>query len=112
MQRNGPPEPPFLMGQPPFHAGQMAPPSTVIVINNGNNNPSNATYCPQCKSKTESMGRRAVGRVTIMWSFVLAFVGLPCCLCFIPFCNDDCKDLEIVCMHCDQVKDKVPAQCC
>lgn len=112
MQGNAPPEPPVLLGHPPFHANQPQPPSTVIIINNGSNKPSNATYCSQCKTKTENIGRRAVGRVTIMWSFALTFVGLVCCLCFIPFCNDDCKDLEIVCMHCDSVKDKIPAQCC
>jgi len=53
-----------------------------------------------------------VGRVTIAWSFVLTFVGIACCLCFIPFCNDDCKDLEIVCVNCQNVKQTVYATCC
>lgn len=111
----GPPQPPNFpnLGQQPLHQTPIIPPpSTVIFINNGNNNTSNATYCRQCKTKTENTTRRKVGRVTIMWSFVLAFVGIPCCLCFIPFCNDDCKDLEVVCMVCDAVKDVIPAQCC
>ena len=108
----GPPYP-LLNGQPPAYPNQIIPPpSTVIFINNGNNNDSNATYCRQCKTKTENIPRRKVGRVTIVWSFVLAFIGLPCCLCCIPFCNDDCKDLEVVCMVCDGVKETIQAQCC
>lgn len=98
--------------QPNFQQGNMQQP-TVIVVNNTSNNNNDTAYCQYCKGKTEYLTRRKVGRVAIIYGIVLGVSGgLFCGLCLIPCCNEDCKDLEIVCTTCQQVSQVIPATFC
>ena len=99
-------------GQPGY--GQPPPPPvygnqgpTVIHINNDDND---GTPCQFCGGNTEHITRRKVGCVAIAWGCcLLYFTGILCCLpCFI----DGCKDVELICVKCQNVKNTIPANCC
>jgi hypothetical protein len=68
-------------------------------------------YCECCSMKTENVKRSRVGGVTFMWCcFLLLLTGGI--LALVPFCCEDCKDTEIICQKCLNVKTKIDATCC
>jgi hypothetical protein len=116
----GAPQPGF--GMPP--PGYGAPPPTyypapqpqqqgpmIINLQGNNSNNTAGSACRTCGQETGNIPRKAVGKVTILWCLCLLFVTGPLCVCY-PFCTDSCKDTELVCVKCHQVKDKIQANCC
>ena len=114
----GQPMPPMqpMYGQPmqPMYGQPMMPPPpmvqqgpTIIKIDGGNNS---GTNCQFCGTNTGQIVRKKVGCVAILWGLCLLwFTGFLCCL---PCCMDGCKDSEIVCTKCQQIKQTIPANCC
>ena len=99
-----PPVTPVYMPPPPPQQ-QVQP----IIIKTNNNGNANKTHCPICGAETGNLPRKKVGMTAIMWCLVLTSCGL----CFVPLCcTDSCKDLELLCVKCQTVKVKVPANCC
>ena len=82
-----------------------------MVINlAGQNNTGQGILCPVCAHETGNIPRKTVGAVTIFWCLFLGFLtGILCCL---PFCVDNWKDTELLCVKCQTVKMKVHANCC
>ena len=81
---------------------------TVIHVDNDNDD---GTPCRFCGTNTTHTTERVVGKVTIAWSCCLLFttvVGV-CIPCF--FC-DNCKDVDLKCIKCQQIKNTIPANCC
>ncbi len=109
-----------MYGQPmmpvmqPVQPMYMPPPQqpqgpTIITIGNNHQN-DNGTPCQFCGTGTGQIVRKKVGCVAIAWGICLFwFTGFLCCL---PCCMDGCKDSELVCVKCQQVKNTIPANCC
>ena len=98
-------QPGYGMQQPGYGAPQQP---TVIMVNNDNDN--DGTPCKYCGTNTEHITRRKVGCVAIAWGCcLLYFTGVLCCL---PCCIDGCKDVELICVKCQNVKNVIPANCC
>lgn len=104
-----------MYGQPAFgQPGFISPPpppqqtGPTIITLGGNND--NGTPCQFCGTNTNQIIRRKVGCVAIMWGVCLfVSTGFLCCL---PCCLDNCKDTELVCVQCQQIKNTIPANCC
>ena len=93
---------PVPMYMPPQQSGP-----TIIKIDNDNND---GSPCQFCGTNTGQIVRKKVGCVAIAWGLCLLwFTGFLCCL---PCCMDGCKDSELVCVKCQQVKNTIPANCC
>ena len=99
-------------GQSQLNYGQMPPPNygqqgpTIIHVNNDDD----GTPCQFCGGNTDHVCRRTIGCVAIAWGCCLFyFTGFLCCL---PCCIDGCKDVELVCIKCQNVKNTIPANCC
>ena len=91
---------------PPPNYGQNQGP-TIIHINNDNDT---GTPCQFCGTSTDHITRRSVGCVAIAWGCCLFyFTGILCCL---PCCIDGCKDVELICTKCHNVKNTIQASCC
>lgn len=120
----GPPQPPYGPGygqpgygqpvylppqQPQYPPYGMPPPQgpTIIHINNDDDD---GTLCPICGVKTSHIPRRKVGAVACAWGFCLLFT--TAFLFWLPCCMDGCKDVELVCVKCQSVKNTLPANCC
>ena len=102
----GAPPPPAYYPPPPPQ--QQAGP-TIITIGDNNSGGSGST-CLTCGKDTGQIARKKVGCVTIAWCICLfLWTGWLCCL---PFCIDSCKDTELICVKCQQVKQKISANCC
>ena len=104
-------QPGYIAPPPPMYGGGGfgAPPAgpTIIHINNDDND---GTPCQFCGQKTSHISRRTVGGVAIAWSCCLLWTTgwlfwLPCVM-------DGCKDMELVCVKCQNVKSTIPANCC
>ena len=96
---------PVMMPPPP---PVVQPGPTIIKIDGNNNN--NGTPCQFCGTNTGQIVRKKVGCVAILWGLCLLWTtGFLCCL---PCCMDGCKDSELVCTKCQQVKNTIPANCC
>ena len=116
---NGPPAPP--MYQPHSVYPPPPPPNNpagVIVIQEKNKATitnlavmGDIKHCEVCQTDTDNIKRGKVSTVTFAWCFFLLFVsgGL---LAFVPFCYDVCKDTQIICQRCQQLKTTVEATCC
>lgn len=97
---NAPPPPMYM--QPPQQQGP-----TIIHINNDDDD---GTMCNHCGKKSTNVVRRKVGCTAIAWGICLFwFTGILCC---IPCCMDGCKDSELVCVNCQNVKGVIEARCC
>ena len=100
----GQPPPPNYGHMPPPNYGQQGP--TIIHVNNDDD----GTPCQFCGGNTDHVCRRTIGCVAIAWGCCLFyFTGF---LCFLPCCIDGCKDVELVCIKCQNVKNTIPANCC
>ena len=100
----GQPPPPNYGHMPPPNYGQQGP--TIIHVNNDDD----GTPCQFCGGNTDHVCRRTIGCVAIAWGCCLFyFTGFLCCL---PCCIDGCKDVELVCIKCQNVKNTIPANCC
>lgn len=86
---------------PIMAAGFNAP---MIAMNGGGN------YCISCGMPTESVSRQTLGFVACAW-IVGLLLTVPMIAC-IPCCCDNCKDIEVVCVRCGMMKNRVPAYCC
>ena len=94
-------------GAPPAYGFQQPAGPTIIHINNDDND---GTPCQFCGTDTTNFARRTVGTVAIAWGCCLFFsTGFLCCL---PCCIDGCKDVELICVKCQNVKSTIPASCC
>ena len=63
--------------------------------------------CPFCKKSYLTKSRKTIGCAAKSWGAVLClFTGV---LCWIPCVLEDCKDQEIVCANCAEVREKVPS---
>jgi hypothetical protein len=106
----GAPPPGFGAPPPPNYYPPQQQGPMIINLQQGRNS-SSGSNCNICRQETENIPRKTVGSVTILWCLCLLFVTGPFCVCY-PFCTDSCKDTELVCIKCHQVKDKIPANCC
>lgn len=102
-----PPPPPAYYPPPPAPAAQGP---TIITLGNNNNNSGDGSPCPTCTKDTGNIPRKTIGTVAILWCLCMFFFGVPF-WCY-PLCSDGCKDTELVCVKCQQVKSKIPANCC
>lgn len=102
-------QPGFVAPPPPMYGGGYGAPQgpTVIHINNDDND---GTPCQFCGGKTSNVTRKSVGGVAIAWGCCLLWsTGF---LCWLPCVMDGCKDVELVCVKCQNVKNTIPANCC
>ena len=78
---------------------------------NNNSMVGDTKFCHRCQSETPNINKSKVSGVTIAWCFFLVFTtgGI---LAFLPFCMDDCKDVEVICEKCQESKAIVEASCC
>lgn len=105
----GQPQPPMMMApvQPMYQPPQQQGPTIITIHDNDNDN---GSPCQFCGTNTGQIVRKKVGCVAIAWGVCLFwFTGFLCC---IPCCMDGCKDSELVCIKCQQVKNTIPANCC
>ena len=93
-----PPPPPPAQGPMNFYMGN-------------NDHSGDGSPCPACGKNTGNIPRKVVGSVTIVWCLVLFVLTGALAWCY-PFCTDSCKDTELVCVRCQTVKSKIPANCC
>ena len=104
------------MMQPMMQPVMMAPPPppvqqgpAIITIGN-NNNDNGGSHCSFCGTNTQQFPRKKVGCTAILWGLCLLWTtGFLCC---IPCFMDGCKDTELICAKCQQVKQTIPANCC
>ena len=101
--------PPSPMYAPPPPAPAAGP--TVITVGDNNNNGGEGSPCPTCCKDTGNIARKKIGMVAILWCVCLFFFTGSILSCY-PFCTDGCKDTELVCIRCQTVKTKIPANCC
>jgi hypothetical protein len=101
-------QPQYIAPPPPVYGYGVPPPSgpTVIHINNQDND---GTPCQFCGSKTDHIPRKSVGCVAIAWGCCLLWT--TGWLCWLPCVMDGCKDVELVCVKCQNVKQTIPANC-
>jgi hypothetical protein len=93
------------MYQQPMYQPQQQGPTIIHIDNDGDGAP-----CQFCSTNTGQIVRKKVGFVAIAWGCcLLYFTGILCCL---PCCMDGCKDSELICVKCHQVKNTIPANCC
>lgn len=102
-----PPPPAYYPPPQPQQQGPM-----IINLGNNNNNNNSGSPCPTCQHSTDSIPRKKIGGVAIAWCICLLFTVGAYGLCLIPLCSDNCKDTELVCIKCQQVKSKISANCC
>ena len=69
-----------------------------------------SSQCPYCDRGTKNITKRKVGCTTIFWCLCL-LLTVPGFF-WIPFCCDGCKDTDLVCEQCGNVKTNIPANCC
>ena len=101
-------------GAPPpaYYPPPPAPAAGPMIINLGNNGGSgDGSPCPTCGKDTGNIPRKKIGCITIVWCLVLFLLTGGLAWCY-PFCTDSCKDTELVCVRCQTVKSKIPANCC
>ena len=85
------------------------PPPEVLVIE-AEAPKGNFTPCGYCGCNTNSHPRKKVGAAAIVWALI--------CFCstvllfWIPLCNDNCKDTDICCSRCMEVKTTIPTDIC
>lgn len=94
----------------PAYYPPPAPGPTIITI--GNTGGSNQTQCNSCGRPTDSIPRKKVGPVAIAWCLCLLFTVGFYGLCLVPLCSDNCKDTQLVCAKCAQIKATISANCC
>ncbi len=99
-------QPGYIAPPPPMYQQHPQGP-TIIQIDNDNDN---GTPCRYCGTDTTHITRRKMGCVAIAWG---------CCLlwttgffCWLPCVMDGCKDVELVCVKCQNVKNVIAASCC
>lgn len=86
-------------------------PQSPMIINLSNNDNSSGSPCPSCTVNTGTIDRKVAGAVTFLCCiFLLLCSGGIACL--YPFCTDTYKDTELICVKCQTVKAKIPANCC
>jgi len=105
----GQPQPPMMMApvQPMYQPPPQQGPTIITIQDNDNHS---GSPCQFCGTNTGQIVRKKVGCVAIAWGVCLFwFTGFLCC---IPCCMDGCKDSELVCVKCQQVKNTIPANCC
>ena len=100
----GPPPPAYYPPPPQQQQGPM-------IINLGNQGGSGeGSPCPSCAKDTGNIPRKTIGCVAIAWCLCLLFTtGSFWCY---PLCTDGCKDTELICVRCQTIKSKIPANCC
>ncbi len=95
---------PMVYGQPTYMMSPQKGP-TIITIDNDNE----GTPCQFCGHSTGNIPRKSIGCTAIAWGLCLLWAtGFLCCL---PCLMDGCKDTELVCIKCHQVKMTIPAEC-
>jgi hypothetical protein len=109
----GAPPPAFGYAQPPpppaFYPQQQQ--QGPMIINLGQNN-SSGSPCGICGKDTDSIPRKKLGCVAWAWCICLLFTVGAYGLCLIPLCSDSCKDTQLVCIKCQNIKQTIPANCC
>lgn len=71
----------------------------VVVVNTSFGQYPTAMQCPFCRATITTSLNYTEGTMVWLLAGVLCFVGCwPCCL--IPFCVDDCKDVQHSCPNC------------
>lgn len=111
----GAPPPAYGYGQPPpppaFYPTPQQPQQGPMIINLQSNN-SSGSPCGICGHDTDNIPRKKLGCVAWAWCICLLLTVGAYGLCFIPLCSDSCKDTQLVCIKCQNVKQTVPANCC
>lgn len=75
---------------------------SVLVVNTAFNQIPSAMQCPFCNAVITTSLAYVDGTLTWLVAGVLCLAGCwPCCL--IPFCVDDCKDVQHSCPNCHRV---------
>jgi hypothetical protein len=108
-----PPPPAFGYAPPPpaYYPTPQQPQQGPMIINLQNNN-SSGSPCGICGKDTDNIPRKKLGCVAWAWCICLLLTVGAYGLCFIPLCSDSCKDTQLVCIKCQNVKQTVPANCC
>ncbi|KAG9340425.1 hypothetical protein JZ751_021538 [Albula glossodonta] len=91
------PPPTQFMGVP-----SMTPAGSTVILTSGLSNIPCQTQCPHCQQLVVSQTRHTPGLLTWLICGTLTLFGCWLC-CFIPFCMDDCKDVEHRCPNCNNL---------
>ncbi|RWS23995.1 cell death-inducing p53-target protein 1-like isoform X1 [Leptotrombidium deliense] len=79
------------------------PPTTTIIVGQMFYGPyPQQSTCLNCQKAVMSRTVPTTGSLTWMMCIILAFMGLDCGCCLIPFACDSCKDIEHYCPECGQ----------
>ncbi|KAI1281935.1 Lipopolysaccharide-induced tumor necrosis factor-alpha factor -like protein [Halotydeus destructor] len=107
--------PPYgpVVGQPQaqgysqqYGAGMQAPmagppPGNTVIVTSAQGPYPYPTSCSNCGSQVVTEVTPVTGAVTWISAFVISAIGGSlCCLCYIPFFVDSCKDAEHRCPNC------------
>ena len=93
-------------GQSAFNAG----PTVIDIDPNGVQKNGGPQPCQNCKTITGQTVRRKIGGTALGWGVCLwVWTGI---LCWMPCGMDGCKDAELVCVKCNQVKSLIHAPIC
>ena len=109
----GAPPPTYGFPQPPPPAYYPTPQQQQgpLIINLSQNN-SSGSPCGICGHETDNIARKKLGCVAWSWCICLLLTVGAYGLCFIPLCSDSCKDTQLVCIKCQNIKQTIPANCC
>ncbi|XP_076802917.1 lipopolysaccharide-induced tumor necrosis factor-alpha factor homolog [Clavelina lepadiformis] len=107
--QQGPPPPaqPYPVGMqapppPPPGVGVVMPPQTTVIVHQQRLGRIPATCtCPNCHQAVVTQTMYDVGLMTwLICGAIVLFGGWIFCLCLIPFCINDLKDVRHICPNC------------
>jgi hypothetical protein len=69
-----------------------------------------SSRCPICNQSAGVIVVRRNSSTQFIWCFIIFLLFWP--LCFVPFCMDQCSDIEYVCSSCQGIRTVYRAPFC
>ncbi|KAI6183180.1 Lipopolysaccharide-induced tumor necrosis factor-alpha factor-like protein [Aphelenchoides bicaudatus] len=77
------------------------PPSVIYMAPNAYGPRPTNVICPHCQQQVLTRVRPVAGLLTWLLCLLLIIFGCTLGCCLIPFCVDDCQDVEHICPNCN-----------